>query len=78
MSDKNTSLVDIQIEAMASSEGISVEKAAEMFKSGSQFLTDLDNLPKQNHLWTDRGLKYTCENAGHPSHEAWKRRRATV
>ena len=44
----------------------------------SEHITELDNLPKQNHGWTDRGLKFTCENAGHPYHEAWKVRKSTV
>lgn len=44
----------------------------------SEHITELDNLPKQNHDWTDRGLKYTCENAGHPYHEAWKKRKPMV
>jgi len=37
-----------------------------------EYMAELDNLPKQKHKWTDRGAKYTCENAGHPWHEAWK------
>ena len=40
-----------------------------------EFSIELDNLPSQGHLWIDRGLKQTCENAGHPYHEAWKIRR---
>ena len=35
---------------------------------------DLDNLPKQQHKWVDRGLKVTCETNTHPSHDCWKRR----
>lgn len=33
---------------------------------------DPETAPKQNHLWVDRGLKMSCENAGHPMHQAWK------
>lgn len=36
---------------------------------------DMDNLPKIKHLWTDRGLVMTCENAGHPSHRHFKIKR---
>lgn len=25
------------------------------------------------HRWIDRGLKLTCEDAGHQYHEVWKR-----
>jgi hypothetical protein len=38
----------------------------------NQFQIDIDNLPKVTHHWIDRGMKMTCENAGHPYHEAWK------
>lgn len=38
---------------------------------------DLDNLPKQDHHWVDRGMKVTCETPAHPYHEAWKRRPLT-
>lgn len=33
---------------------------------------DIDTLPKQQHRWVDRGLKMSCEGAGHPMHQAWK------
>ena len=33
---------------------------------------DLDALPRQQHHWVDRGLKMSCEGAGHPMHQAWK------
>lgn len=29
---------------------------------------DLDNLPKQVHIWVKRGLKVSCEGAMHPHH----------
>lgn len=72
------SFIDQQIEDLAESEEISLEHATERFKKQVDSMTDIDNLPKQNHLWTDRGLKYTCEDAGHPYHEAWKRRKAVI
>lgn len=43
--------------------------------STSEYMLELDNLPVQNHNWVDRGLKMTCENAGHLFHEAWKIRK---
>lgn len=39
-----------------------------------EFTVDLDNLPKQGHIWINRGEKMSCENAGHPYHQAFKRR----
>lgn len=39
----------------------------------ADFLFDIENLSPIKHLWTDRGAKLTCENAGHTYHEVWKR-----
>jgi len=33
---------------------------------------DMDNPPQMKHNWIDRGLKLSCEDAGHPQHEVWK------
>ena len=71
-----TSYVDMQIEAIAEAEDISVKEAAQLYQDNSEHTVELDNLPKQGHIWIDRGLKYTCENAGHTWHEAYKRRRS--
>lgn len=37
--------------------------------------TDLDNLPKQTHIWVRRGLKMSCEGAQHPHHSHFLIRR---
>lgn len=58
--------------------GMSYEDVKAIMARRNEFITELDNLPAQKHNWTDRGLKYTCENAGHAYHEAWKARKATV
>jgi hypothetical protein len=29
---------------------------------------DLDNIPKQKHVWVKRGIVMSCEGAQHPSH----------
>jgi hypothetical protein len=59
-------------------EAKSYEEIKEAMQKQSDFMLELDNIQPQKHLWTDRGEKMTCENAGHPFHEAWKRRKATV
>lgn len=33
---------------------------------------DLEALPKQGHIWVDRGAVMSCENAGHANHHAYK------
>ena len=78
MNSPKKSMVDIQIESLAESQDVTLEEAARLFRKGSEHTIDFDNLPKQNHIWIDRGLKYTCENAGHAYHEFWVRRKATV
>lgn len=40
----------------------------------SDYILELDHIQLQTHHWIDRGAKMTCENAGHPYHEAFKRR----
>lgn len=57
---------------------IAQELQAEQDETGQPLFThvfDPDNAPKQGHFWVDRGLKYSCEGAGHANHQAWKRRR---
>ncbi len=54
------------------------EEVKAQLEEENEFVLDLENQPKQGHIWTDRGLKMTCENAGHPPHEAWKRRKAVI
>jgi hypothetical protein len=44
-------------------------------KQNNQHVIDLDNLPQQKHNWVDRGLKLSCEDAGHPYHQVWKPRK---
>lgn len=56
-------------------ENMSKDEIAELMSKRSEFSLDLDNLKPQAHNWTDRGLKYTCENAGHAYHEAYKIRK---
>jgi len=29
---------------------------------------DLDNLPKSEHIWVQRGIVMSCEGANHPTH----------
>lgn len=50
------------------------EQIKQALKQRNDFILEMDNLPKQIHRWIDRGAKMTCENAGHPYHEAFKRK----
>lgn len=70
------SAIDHAIDMIAERDNISVAEAGKLFVKQSDFAIKIDDITPQTHNWTDRGLKLTCENAGHPYHEAWKPRRA--
>jgi len=53
---------------------MSYDEIKQLMDAKSEFVLELDKLPKQNHVWINRGLKATCEHANHPAHEAWFRR----
>lgn len=45
------------------------EQMEELLQSkGAEFVSDLGNLTKQPHNWVRRGIKVSCEGAGHPHH----------
>lgn len=44
------------------------EKPNDAPKSNVEVRLDLDHLPKQEHNWIKRGIKVSCEGAGHPHH----------
>lgn len=67
------SAVDMRIEAIAEDQGISLSEASTMYKDKSEFALDLDNLPDVDHNWVRRGLKVSCEGAGHPHHSHFLR-----
>jgi len=69
---------EYQEEIKSEQSGMSYDEIKHAMSKRNESVVELDNLPKQDHLWTDRGLKYTCENAGHPYHEAWKRGKAKI
>ena len=69
------SLVDAVIESIAETQEVSMSEASRQYVKNSERVVRLDDLPRVTHNWTDRGLKQTCENAGHPYHEAWKVRK---
>ena len=53
--------------------GMNYDQIKDSMQSRSQFILEMDRLPSQPHRWIDRGIKMTCENAGHRYHEAFKR-----
>jgi len=65
--------IDRLIGHIAESEEISLEDAAKEFVKRSDHSIDFDNLPKQGHIWVDRGLVMSCEGAPHANHQVFKR-----
>lgn len=49
------------------------EEVTEELQTKYEHVFDPATAPKQGHIWIDRGLKMSCEGAGHPYHQAWKR-----
>jgi hypothetical protein len=53
---------------------MSYEDVKAILARRNDYLFELDKLEPQKHNWVDRGLKMSCENAGHPHHQAFKSR----
>lgn len=47
----------------------------EEVKQTPEYEFDMDNPPKVDHFWVDRGLVLSCEGAQHPNHRVFKRRK---
>ena len=65
-----------QAEIKDEQSNLSYEEIQAQMRKESEFVLELDKLPAQDHLWTNRGAKATCENAGHAMHEFWFRKAA--
>lgn len=65
----------------AQQEGLTPEEVVERLKSKKDdtgeplysHILDINNLPQQDHNWVDRGVVISCEGAGHPHHQSYKR-----
>lgn len=66
-------LVERMAELRKMQEGKSRQEVAAMLEQESEHVFDPQTAPKQAHRWIDRGLKYSCEGAGHPYHQAFKK-----
>lgn len=57
-----------QAEVKAAQEGMTKEEIQEQMEATSEFVIDLDNLPRQKHNFVQRGIVISCEGADHPTH----------
>jgi hypothetical protein len=63
-------------EKHAAQKGMSRDEIKQQMVEESEFVVDPEELVAQGrtrqHNWVDRGLKLSCEGAGHPWHEVYK------
>lgn len=62
-----------QLEELISS-GATRPQIVDWLAEHNESVTDLNTTTQQHH-WVDRGLKLSCEGAGHPNHQSWKMRK---
>lgn len=62
-------------EKHAGQAGMSRDEVIGQMKAESESAIDLNELAGRtvDHRWVERGLKLSCEGAGHPNHHIWKR-----
>jgi hypothetical protein len=62
---------DYQNELKADQEGKPREEVVEDLKQRVEYVFDPNTAPKIPHKWVNRGLRLSCEGAGHPNHQVW-------
>lgn len=55
------------------SAGKSRQQVAEQLSETAEHVFDPDNAKPIQHNWIRRGIKMSCEGAGHPHHQTWLR-----
>ena len=66
--------VKARLEEDSEGEEVTHNQVVSEMKKMADHTIDLSKLTPQKHIWIPRGMKLTCENAGHPYHEAWVRK----
>jgi hypothetical protein len=66
-------LAEYQERLISEQKGKPHEAILETMQAKSEHVFDPATAAPVLHNWIDRGLKYSCENAGHEYHQAWKR-----
>jgi hypothetical protein len=57
-----------QAQVEAEQEGMTREEIAAAMARKADYVLDLENVPRNTHRWVRRGIKVSCEGAGHPHH----------
>lgn len=61
-----------QTEMKEGQQDMTRDEIIDLLKSQKHEVYDPHNIQPIQHRWIDRGLKMSCENAGHPWHESYK------
>lgn len=64
---------DYQAAISQQQQGKSPEEIEALLQTTAEHVFNPDTAEPIRHVWVDRGLKMSCEGAGHPHHQAWKR-----
>lgn len=75
MSDRQW-YTDYQEKLKAEQGDKSRDEITEELKQKVEHVFDPATAPKQGHKFVDRGMKLSCEGAGHPYHQVWKQKPA--
>ncbi len=59
---------DYRAELKAEQKDLSKDEIMDAMSEKSEYAVDLNELPKLKHNWIERGIKVSCEGAGHPHH----------
>lgn len=60
-------------EQNAAQSGMTRAEIRDNLSSTTEYMFDPETAVPVKHVWVDRGLKMSCEGAGHPMHQSWKR-----
>lgn len=63
-----------QAEIHSSQAGKPVEQIEDMLSKQAEYVFNPDTVQPVAHNWVKRGIKLSCEGAGHKHHEVWIRR----
>ena len=72
------SYADYRAEVKVSQSTMSYDDVKEEMQKRSETIVELDNMPRVEHRWIDRGAVMSCEGANHPNHQAWKKQSCKV
>jgi len=69
---KRQSYAEYKQELAQEQAGLSRADIANPMKQSSEAIFDPETVARPTHNWIDRGVRFSCEGAGHPNHYAYK------